>query len=132
MLKPWMELQPMASRGRTALLGDWAEQRALRLLRTRGWVLLSRQWRCRWGELDLVVAKGERLLLVEVKGRGRPGPDGWGRAALGRAKRLRLERAWSCWLVEHPGWANATAELVFALVPLPPSRRPVRWIRAWP
>ncbi|MCS5700059.1 YraN family protein [Cyanobium sp. FGCU-52] len=37
--------------------GDFAEQRALRLLQQRGWRLLSRQWRCRWGELDLVASK---------------------------------------------------------------------------
>jgi putative endonuclease len=44
--------------------GDWAEQRVLRLLLGRGWRLLSRQWSCRWGELDLVLEKGRRLLLV--------------------------------------------------------------------
>jgi putative endonuclease len=31
--------------------GNWAEQRALRLLRGTGWQLLARQWHCRWGEL---------------------------------------------------------------------------------
>ncbi|EDY37177.1 conserved hypothetical protein [Cyanobium sp. PCC 7001] len=35
------------------LRGNWAEQRALRLLRSHGWRLLDRQWRCRWGELDV-------------------------------------------------------------------------------
>jgi Holliday junction resolvase-like predicted endonuclease len=47
--------------------GDWAEQRALRLLREQGWWILERQWRCRWGELDLLLHKPGRLLLVEVK-----------------------------------------------------------------
>ncbi|EDY39480.1 hypothetical protein CPCC7001_2361 [Cyanobium sp. PCC 7001] len=79
--------------------------------------------------MDLVLAKPPRLLLVEVKGRARAGPDGWGRGALGAAKRIRLERAWACWLEEHPQWANSPVEQVCALVPLPPSRRPVRWIR---
>jgi hypothetical protein len=45
--------------------GDWAEQRALRLLRQQGWWILERQWRCRWGELDLLLHKPGRLLLVE-------------------------------------------------------------------
>lgn len=44
--------------------GGWAEQRALRLLLSRGWSLVARNWSCRWGELDLLVAKGNRLLLV--------------------------------------------------------------------
>ncbi len=114
--------------------GDWAERRALALLRRRGWRLLSRNWRCPWGELDLVVAKPGRLLVVEVKGR-RPGSrDGGGRGALRHAKRRRLERAWNCWLVCHPEQAGLPVELVAALVPLPAPGRPspagtVRWIR---
>jgi putative endonuclease len=109
--------------------GAWAERRALALLRRRGWRLLSRNWRCRWGELDLVVAKPGRLLLVEVKGRRASSRDGAGVAALGVRKRLRLRRAWSCWLAAHPDVAHLPVEQVAALVPLPPSRAPVRWIR---
>ncbi len=114
--------------------GDWAELRALALLRGRGWKLLNRNWRCPWGELDLVVAKPGRLLVVEVKGR-RPGSrDGEGRGALRLAKRRRLERAWACWLASHPDQAGLPVELVAALVPLPDPGRslpaaPVRWIR---
>lgn len=109
--------------------GRWAEQRALRLLQSRGWRLVSRNWHCRWGELDLVLSKPGRLLLVEVKGRGARQRDGDGLAALHRAKRRRLERAWACWQVAHPHLAERPMELVAALVPLPPRRAPVRWVR---
>ncbi|MCS5690502.1 YraN family protein [Cyanobium sp. FGCU-6] len=108
--------------------GDFAEQRALRLLQQRGWRLLSRQWRCRWGELDLVMAKPGRLLVVEVKGR-RPRRGGWGSDGLDRRKGLRIARAWACWCAAHPDWAERPVELVAALVPLPPQSGPVRWIR---
>lgn len=111
--------------------GDWAEQRALRLLLRRGWRLLERNWRCRWGELDLVLAKQGRLLLVEVKGRRSSGRDGAGCAALRRDKRRRLERTWACWLAAHPEHGEAAVEWVAALVPLPPSLAPVRWLRLW-
>ncbi|MEX1323555.1 MAG: YraN family protein [Synechococcaceae cyanobacterium] len=110
-----------------SLAGGWAEQRALRLLVERGWRLRDRNWRCRWGELDLVLEKPERLLVVEVKGRT-SGVDGWGAAALRRDKRARLERAWQCWLQAQPDAALRTVQLVYALVPLPPRRGPVRWI----
>ncbi len=109
--------------------GAWAERRALVLLHRRGWRLLSRNWRCRWGELDLVLAKPGRLLLVEVKGRAASSWDGAGVAALGAGKRRRLRRAWSCWLAAHPQLAHLPVEQVAALVPLPPSRARVRWIR---
>ena len=111
----------------TDLAGRWAEQRALRLLQGRGWSLLARNWRCRWGELDLVLAKPGRVLLVEVKGRSAPGRHGAGRAALGRRKQQRLQRTALCWLADHPQHQNDQLQLVAALVSLPPWRRPVRW-----
>jgi len=118
-----------ASHRRLSLKGGWAEQRALRLLLQRGWTLLERNWQCRWGEMDLLLHKADRLLLVEVKGRQRRGRDGWGLAALDRRKRQRLQRTWLCWLASHPGSEHRSLEVVVALVPLPPSHRPVRWLR---
>lgn len=109
--------------------GAWAEQRTLQLLRSRGWQLLDRNWSCRWGELDLVVAKPGRLLLVEVKGRRQGSWDGDGQAALGVLKRQRLARAWACWIASHPDRSRDPVELVAALVPLPPWAGAVRWIR---
>lgn len=108
--------------------GDWAEQRALRLLQRAGWQVLAQQWRCRWGELDLLLTKPGRLLLVEVKARRRCGPDGWGVASLHAAKRRRLAATTSLWLAAHPAFQHCSIELVCALVPLPPAREPVRWI----
>lgn len=101
----------------------------MRLLRRSGWQLLSQQWRCRWGELDLVLAKPSRLLVVEVKGRRRCGPDGWGLASLDGPKRQRLRTSAALWLAAHPPYQHCSVELVLALVPLPPVRAPVRWIR---
>ena len=102
-----------------ALQGAWAEQRALRLLQQQDWQLVDRNWRCRWGEIDL---------LVEVKGRSRCGPDGWGVGAVHRRKRNRLEQAWRCWLADHPQWQGCSLQVVVALVPLAPALQPVRWI----
>lgn len=115
-------------RSHPAVGGRWAEQRALRMLLQRGWRLLARNWRCRWGELDLVLAKPGRLLLVEVKGRAAPGRDGAGCASLRHGKQQRLRRTALCWLAEHPQCQNDSIELVAALVPLPPWRQPVRWL----
>jgi len=112
-----------------AIRGRWAEQRVLRLLLLSDWRLLARNWQCRWGELDLVLAKPQRLLVVEVKGRSAIGPDGGGVAALRAGKRQRLARSCLCWLADHPHHQHDALELVAALVALPPARRPVRWIR---
>ncbi|MGH8282352.1 MAG: YraN family protein [Gammaproteobacteria bacterium] len=47
--------------------GQRAEDQALELLRRAGLTLLVRNYRCPQGELDLVMADGETLVMVEVR-----------------------------------------------------------------
>ena len=49
--------------------GQAGEDRAAAWYRARGYVVLARNWRCREGELDLVVRRGRTLVFVEVKAR---------------------------------------------------------------
>ncbi len=113
--------------------GLWAEQQVRARLETHGWRCLDHRWCCRYGELDLLMGKTDfskaRLLMVEVKARRRCGPDGWGVAAFGGPKRRRLARSIDCWRMHHPAWESASLEVVLALVPLPPHRCVVRWLR---
>lgn len=53
------------------LLGRNTEQRAERLLERAGLRTLERNWRCKGGELDLVMADGDILVFVEVRRRSR-------------------------------------------------------------
>ena len=57
--------------GKTQSAGNRGEAAVARYLRQKGYTLLESQWRCRFGELDLV-AKDKRgiLCIVEVKLRG--------------------------------------------------------------
>lgn len=48
-------------------LGDAGEGLARRLLEADGYHVLAEQWRCREGELDLVMQRGKELVFVEVK-----------------------------------------------------------------
>ena len=108
--------------------GCWAEQQALQRLEAQGWQLLDRNWRCRWGELDLVLMRHNALLVVEVKGR-RPGNrDRHGLDAFDAAKRRRMARAISCWRAAHPASAEQLLRVRLALVPLMPSRGTIRWL----
>ena len=113
--------------------GLWAERRALALLNSRGWQCLDARWTCRYGEIDLMMIKTDRsaprLLMVEVKARARCGLDGWGVKAFAASKRRRLARTLACWQAQHPWTERGHLEVVLALVPLPTSIRPVRWIR---
>ena len=50
--------------------GRWGEDLAVAHLRSLGWTILDRNWRCRAGELDIVAHEPGpplRLVMVEVK-----------------------------------------------------------------
>ena len=108
--------------------GRWAEQQALDHLEGQGWQLLDCNWRCRRGELDLVLIKGTRLLVVEVKGRSSRHRDRGGLDAFGACKRRKLARAISCWRADHPEHAHQMLQVVLALVPLDRPMVPIRWL----
>lgn len=48
-------------------LGLWGEKQAPRYLKKQGFRLLETRFRCREGEIDLVVSRGPYLCFVEVK-----------------------------------------------------------------
>ncbi|MBN1135268.1 MAG: YraN family protein [Anaerolineae bacterium] len=50
-------------------LGAMGEELAARRLLAAGYEILTRNWRCQAGELDLVARQGECLVLVEVRTR---------------------------------------------------------------
>ena len=108
--------------------GERAETMALRVLERKGWVLLNRNWKCRWGELDLVLRKGEQLLVVEVKGRSSGHRDRNGLDAFHSRKRQRLAKAISCWRERHPTSAQLLLQVALVLVPLAQPESEMRWI----
>lgn len=50
-------------------LGSWGEDIAARHLEAQGYRILARNWRNRYGEIDLIVTDGEGIAFVEVKTR---------------------------------------------------------------
>ena len=50
-------------------LGAWGERIAATHLEAAGYHIVARNWRCRQGEIDLVVRAGKMLVFVEVKTR---------------------------------------------------------------
>ena len=54
-----------------SLLGHAAESRAEAFLKTQGLTLVARNWRCRFGEIDLVMQDGATLVFIEVRLRSR-------------------------------------------------------------
>jgi putative endonuclease len=52
--------------------GAREEQLALDFLQAKGLQLVARNWRCRGGELDLIMREGKTLVIAEVRKRGNP------------------------------------------------------------
>lgn len=82
----------------TKAAGDRGEAETARYLRKRGYTLLASQWRCRFGELDLV-ARDRRgtICFVEVKLRSE-GSIGLPREFVDGRKRERLRFAAAAYL----------------------------------
>jgi putative endonuclease len=76
--------------GRKALGAD-GEEEACRLLRGRGYRVLERNYRTRWGELDAVALEAGELVFVEVRSRS-TGEFGSGAESVGPAKQRQLVR----------------------------------------
>jgi putative endonuclease len=82
------------------VLGRAGEDRAARYFEAQGFTVLARNWRCRDGELDLVVADGSAVVVVEVK--TRRGEDfGHPFEAIDARKRVRLWRLAVSWASEN-------------------------------
>ena len=79
-------------------LGNRGEAEVARYLRKKGYTLLASQWRCRFGELDLVARdrKGT-ICFVEVKLRTGTA-CGLPREAVDRRKQARLRTAAALYL----------------------------------
>lgn len=83
------------------VLGRAGEDRAARYFEERGYRVLERNWRCRQGELDLIVASDSDLVVVEVKTR-RSDAFGHPFEAIDARKRVRLWRLAAAWMAAHP------------------------------
>ena len=81
-------------------LGNWGEDLAAAFLEKKGCRILGRNYRCPYGEIDLIAEKGEYLLFVEVKLRK---SDRFAAAAeyVDKRKQGKLRITAEYWLMEH-------------------------------
>lgn len=89
-----------SERSLAAQQGRTAEQAACDYLLAQGLSLHTRNYRCRGGELDLVMKKGETIIFVEVRYRS-SNRFGGAAASIDLAKRHKLLHAAQTFLGEH-------------------------------
>ena len=85
-------------------LGADGEDLAARWYRDHGYVVVDRNWRTTFGEIDLVAVRGRTLVVCEVKTR-RSSAFGSPAHAVGWTKQRRLRRLAAAWLAaqqRHP------------------------------
>ena len=101
--------------GRRAL-GDIGERLAEKALRDRGWAIVARNARTRYGEIDLVCHDGQSFVFVEVKTRKNTSFVS-AMEACGPRKLQRLLRLSETWLALHrsrdAAWRPAVMAITF-------------------
>jgi putative endonuclease len=108
--------------------GQAAETRALRFLLDQGLKLVARNYRCRYGEIDLIMSAGGVIVFVEVRYRGnRRFADG--AESIDRRKRSKLTATALHYLQAHPKAAAQAARFdVVAIAADKVENNNLRWI----
>jgi putative endonuclease len=104
-------------------LGRLGEDLAARHLQQMGMVILERNYRCRFGELDIIARDGDVLVVCEVKTRS---TEAFGSplAAVSQVKLLRMRRIALAWLKERGLWIRVVRFDIIGILH-PPTGRPM-------
>ena len=81
--------------------GADAEALAAAFLEKQGLRVIERNWRCRFGEIDLVLRDGDMIVMVEVRLRTHSAFGG-AAASIDRRKQAKLAAAARLYLAEQP------------------------------
>ena len=81
--------------------GRVGEELAAEHLMRLGYEIVERNYRTRWGELDIVARAGSTLAFCEVKTRRAGGRAGGPLEAVGRNKQIRVRKMAGSWLAER-------------------------------
>ena len=113
--------------GATGALGKRAEQVALRFLVDRDLHLVTRNFRCRVGEIDLVMLDGDCLVFVEVRSR-RSSAFADPALTVDRHKQSKIIRTAALFAARNRRFANA--RMRFDVVAIESDARDaIRWIQ---
>jgi putative endonuclease len=100
----------------TKAVGDRGEMLVTELLKTNGWEILATQWRCRWGEVDIIACDRQWLLFIEVKTRSDRNWDGDGSLAITSKKQAKILKTASIFLSQNPQLETLACRFDVALV----------------
>ena len=87
--------------GDRSLLGRWGEARVAEWMKKNRYRLVDRNWRCRFGEIDIVGESGKYICFTEVKLR-KNRDFAQAREFVDSRKQERLRAAASLYLARYP------------------------------
>ena len=99
-------------------IGDLGEQLIGRWLQLQNYELLSQNWRCRWGEIDLIAQEQatKAIAFIEVKTRSDRNWDENGLLAINAVKQQKILETASLYLSKNPHLAELPCRFDVALV----------------
>ncbi|MEE3715960.1 YraN family protein [Tumidithrix elongata RA019] len=97
-------------------IGNMGEAFVASLLKANGWQIITTQWKCRWGEIDIIARDRHWLIFVEVKTRRDRNWDHDGALAITLRKQQKLYKAATEFLVQHPDLETLPCRFDVALV----------------
>ena len=112
--------------GARKAIGARAEEAVAQMLAGEGWTLVERNYRCRTGEVDLIVRKNEFLCFVEVRSRSNPAM-GSPSLTVDRRKQRQVIRAALYFLAER-GVKNMCVRFDVAAVTFGPAGPEIEYI----
>ena len=104
--------------------GKDAEARAAQYLQAQGLQIVERNYRCRYGEVDLIARDGQTLVFVEVRARS-SNAFGGAAASITTAKQKKLTRT----ALHYLSTAGQTPRCRFDAVLLSGDNAPVEWLQ---
>ena len=89
------------------------EEEAVRALYARGYRILERNFRCRFGEIDIIARHGGLLVFIEVKYR-RDAGSGFAEEAVDSRKQAAIRRTAEVYMHRHgyDWWAGCRFDVV--------------------
>jgi putative endonuclease len=112
----------------TKTRGDRGEAAAVKYLRAQGYRVIERNFRCPWGEIDLVARDNDTLVFVEIKAR-QSRAFGEPHEAVGEWKQRRLIRTAQTYLSRHRLGENVSTRFDVVAVLLTPSGAEIQVIK---
>jgi len=103
--------------------GQRGEQLAVNYLVNQGYTIITTNWRCRYGEIDIIARQENTMVFVEVRTRHTGLPE-TAFASISERKRERLVRAVHIYLANHH-LEEALWRVDVIAIAFPPTGKPI-------